>query len=102
MGLVWGRMTLTADLLTPLVQRAINALNTGHEYRIVCLDIERAYDGVWHEYRIARHRGLMKKLSACGVGGTSFVDGEYLADRSLTVCVNGVPPKVRAINAAVP
>ena len=52
----------TSDALTYIAQRLTNSINDREEARIVCLDISKAFDRVWH-------RGLLAKLSALGFSG---------------------------------
>ena len=64
--------------------------------RVVCLDIARAFDRVWHP-------GLLEKLSALGFSGTLHAWlTDYLKDRSLKVVLNGRESGVKSINAGVP
>ena len=86
----------TSDALTYVSQCLANSLNNREEARVVCLDISRAFDRVWHP-------GLLEKLSALGFSGTLHAWlTDYLKDRSLKVVLNGRESGVKRINAGVP
>ena len=86
----------TSDALTYVSQCLTNSLNNREEARIVCLDISRAFDRVWHP-------GLLAKLAVLGFSGT-LLDWlkDYLRNRSLKVVLNGRSSGVKIINAGVP
>ena len=50
----------TMDMLLPLTQQWMEALNVRHEIRAISLDMSRAFDTVWHP-------ALLSKLSADGI-----------------------------------
>ncbi|XP_072051972.1 uncharacterized protein [Amphiura filiformis] len=86
----------TSDALTYVSQCLANSLNNREEARVVCLDISRAFDRVWHT-------GLLEKLSALGFSGTLHAWlTDYLKDRSLKVVLNGRESGSKKINAGVP
>ena len=86
----------TSDALTYVSQCLANSLNNREETQVVCLDISRAFDCVWHP-------GLLEKLSALGFSGTLHAWlTEYLKDRSLKVVLNGRESGLKRINAGVP
>jgi len=86
----------TSDALTYVSQRLTNSLNNREEARVICLDISRAFDRVWHP-------GVLAKLAALGFSGTLLKWlTDYLHDRSLKVVLNGRSSGVKSINAGVP
>ena len=86
----------TSDALTYVSQSLTNCLNNREEARVVCLDISRAFDRVWHP-------GLLTKLAAFGFSGTLLAWlTDYLQDRSLKVVLNGQESSIKKINAGVP
>ena len=50
----------TADALTYVTQTLHDARDKTHESRLICLNISRAFDRVWH-------KGLVAKLEALGL-----------------------------------
>ena len=52
----------TSDALTYIAQRLSNTINDREEARVVCLDISKAFERVWHP-------GLLVKLRALGFAG---------------------------------
>ena len=52
----------TSDALTYIAQRLSNTINDREKARVVCLDISKAFDRVWHP-------GLLVKLRALGFAG---------------------------------
>ena len=83
-------------LLTYVSQCLAISLNNREEARVVCLDISRAFDHVWHP-------GLLEKLSALGFSGTLHAWlTDYLKNRSLKVILNERESGVKRINAGVP
>ena len=86
----------TADALTYVAQNLQDALDKKQEGRLICLDISRAFDRVWH-------RGLIAKLEAIGMKGPllGWIEN-YLADRELKVTINGITSNAQSINAGVP
>ncbi|CAH1239463.1 Hypp5830 [Branchiostoma lanceolatum] len=86
----------TADALTYVTQHLHDAKDKRQESRLICLDISRAFDRVWH-------RGLIAKLKAIGVDGHVLKWFEnYLADRELKATISGKTSTARLINAGVP
>ena len=86
----------TSDALTYIAQRLTNTINDREEARVVCLDISKAFDRVWHP-------GLLVKLQALGFVG-KLLDwlSDYLSNRSLKVVLNGKSSSPKSINAGVP
>ncbi|XP_019634595.1 PREDICTED: uncharacterized protein LOC109477686 [Branchiostoma belcheri] len=71
----------TADALTYVTQHLHDAKDKRQESRLICLDISRAFDRVWHSRLIA-------KLKVIGVDGNvlKWIEN-YLTDRELRVTV---------------
>ena len=66
------------------------------EARVVCLDISKAFDRVWHP-------GLLVKLRALGFAGKLLHWlADYLWNRSMKVILNGKSSSTKFINAGVP
>ena len=86
----------TLDMAVSLTQRWSDALDRGQEARVVSLDLSRAFDRVWH-------RGLIAKLTSCGIGG-GLHDWltDFLRDRSQTVVVRGQESAALPVRAGVP
>ena len=86
----------TADALTYVTQNLHDAKDKRHESRLICLDISRAFDRVWH-------KGLIAKLEAIGLKGVllQWIE-DYLSDRELKVTISGKTSGAKAINAGVP
>ena len=86
-----------SDALTYMTQRLINSINNKEEARLVCLDISRAFDRVWHP-------GLLAKLAANGFSAGTLLKWltDYLENRSFRVVLNGKTSSVKQINAGVP
>ena len=86
----------TSDALTYVAQRLTNTINNREEARVVCLDISKAFDRVWHP-------GLLAKLRAVGFTG-KLLDWltDYLKARSMKVVLNGKSSSIKLINAGVP
>lgn len=86
----------TLDMTVSLTQRWSDALDRGQEARVVSLDLSRAFDRVWH-------RGLIAKLTACGIGGCLHEWlADFLRDRSQTVVVRGQESTAVTVRAGVP
>ena len=69
----------TSDALTYIAQRLSNTINDREEARVVCLDISKAFDRVWHP-------GLLVKLRALGFAGKLLHWlADYLRNRSMKV-----------------
>lgn len=86
----------TADALTYISQNLHDTMDKRQESRLICLDISRAFDRVWH-------RGLIAKLEALGLKGTllNWIE-DYLTNRELKVTMNGIASSAKPINAGVP
>ena len=72
----------TVNQLLYICNEISNALDDNKEFRIVFLDISKAFDRVWH-------RGLLFKLKSIGISGNLlnwFTN--YLSDRYQRVCMN--------------
>jgi len=75
-----------------VAQRLFNTINDREEAWVVCLDISKAFDRVWH-------LGLLAKLRTLGFTGKLLAWlSDYLRDRSLRVVLNGKS----SANAGVP
>ena len=86
----------TGDIPTILSQQWSNALDKGHEVRVIALDIKGAFDKVWHN-------GLCSKLKTKGVSGKLITWIEsYLSNRSIKVVLSGQSSSTTSINASVP
>ena len=86
----------TSDALTYIAQRLSNTINDREEARVVCLDISKAFDRVWHP-------GLLVKLCALGFAGKLLHWlADYLRNRSMKVILNGKSSSTKFINAGVP
>ena len=86
----------TSDALTYIAQRLSNTINDREEARVVCLDISKAFDRVWHS-------GLLVKLRALGFAGKLLHWlADYLRGRSMKVILNGKSSSTKFINAGVP
>ena len=85
-----------ADLHLLLTTKWSEALDHGKATAVVALDIEAAFDSVWHA-------ALLTKLRAVGVDGALLQLLEnYLRDRHLKVIINGRESKPQPIRAGVP
>ena len=85
-----------ADLHLLLASELCAALDQGKATAVVALDIEGAFDRVWHE-------ALVTKLHAAGIDGTLLpLLRDYLKDRYLRVTVSGRESEVQPIRAGVP
>ena len=86
----------TSDALTYIAQRLSNTINDREEARVVCLDISKAFDRVWHP-------GLLVKLRALGFAGKLLHWlADYLRNRSMKIILNGKSSSTKFINAGVP
>ena len=84
------------DLLTGSTQRWSDAIDKGHEVRVIALDISRFF--VWH-----KHKSLLTKLMSMGTGGHWYRwIRDFLTGRCIKVVVNGQESSVASINAGVP
>ena len=85
-----------ADLHLQLTTEWSAALDRGKASVVVALDIEGAFDKVWHA-------ALVTKLRAAGVDGPLLqLLGNYLRDRQFKVTVNGCDSRLQPIRAGVP
>lgn len=86
----------TADLHLLLAAKWSAALDHGRATAVVALDIEGAFDKVWHE-------ALIEKLRAAGVGGPLLqLFTDYLRERHLKVVLSGRESEEHPIRAGVP
>ena len=86
----------TSDALTYIAQRLSNTINDREEARVVCLDISKAFDSVWHP-------GLLVKLRALGFAGKLLHWlADYLRNHSMKVILNEKSSSTKFINAGVP
>ena len=85
-----------ADLHLLLSSKWSHALDKGLQTLVLALDIEGAFDRVWHD-------GLYVKLESVGIKGKLLaLLKAYLSRRSLRVCVNGVTSEQYPVEAGVP
>ena len=85
-----------ADLHLLLSSELSAALDRGKKSTIVALDIEGAFDRVWHE-------ALLTKLRAAGIDGALLpLLRDYLRERQLRVTAGGRESEVQPIRAGVP
>ena len=85
-----------ADLHLLLTTNWTTALDQGKKTCVFALDIEGAFDRVWHA-------GLVEKLRAAGVEGELLsLLSNYLHNRQLKVVLNGKESSLYTINAGVP
>ncbi len=85
-----------SDLLLLLDNEWSQKMDTGEETRVVALDIAGAFDTVWHS-------GLITRLQSIGIEGDLLLLLEnYLADRSLSVVLQGEESNLYPISAGVP
>lgn len=85
-----------ADLHLLLTSEWSAALDAGKATAVVALDIEGAFDKVWHA-------GLLAKLRAAGVDGPLLLlFGDYLRERNLKVVIDGQESEQHAVRSGVP
>ena len=85
-----------ADLQLLLASGLSAALDQSKVTFVVALDVEGAFDRVWHET-------LVTKLWAAGIDGALLpLLRDYLSDRHLKVTVSGQESEVQSIEAGVP
>ena len=85
----------TSDALTYVSQWLANLPNKREEARVVCLDIGRSFDSIWHP-------DLLQKLSTLGFSGILHAWlRDFLKDRLLKVVLNGGESGVKRNNAEV-
>ena len=86
----------TVNQLLNLCNDISNALDDNKELRIIFLDINKAFDRVWH-------KGLLFKLKSIGVSGNILAWFEdYLSDRYQRVCIKKPASSWKKISAGVP
>ena len=86
----------TVNQLLYLCNEISNALDNNKELRIIFLDINKAFDRVWH-------KGLLFKLKSIGVSGNILAWFEdYLSDRYQRVCIKNSASSWKKISAGVP
>ena len=85
-----------ADLHLLLTSRWSKALDKGLKTMVLALDIDAAFDRVWHQ-------GLLTKLQSMGVvEGSLALLRSYLTERHLQVVIGGFTSQPRAIRAGIP
>ena len=85
-----------ADLHLLLTSRWSAALDKGLKTLVLAVDIDGAFDRVWHQ-------GLLTKLESMGVVGAALsLFRDYLTGRQLQVVIGGVTSKPRTIQAGIP
>ena len=85
-----------ADLHLLLTSEWSAALDAEKATAVVALDIEGAFDRVWHA-------GLLAKLRGAGVDGPLLqLFSDYLRERHLKVLVDGQESRVQPVRAGVP
>ena len=86
----------TLDMLIPLSQQRMEALNISYEIRAVSLKISRAFDTVWHPV-------LLSKLSAYGIQSQlhSWIT-DFLHSHSQRVALNRTLSSPLPIKVGVP
>ena len=86
----------TVDFLTVLSQDWQDALDEGLDTLVVALDIDGAFDRVWHA-------GLAEKLRSKGIHSNLLELLEnYLQGRTLRVVINRQTSQLSPIQASVP
>ena len=92
----FGAGRSASGALTYIAQCLSNAINDRKEARVMCLDISKAFDRVWHP-------GLLVKLRALGFAGKLLHWlADYLRNRSMKVILDGRSSSTKFINAGVP
>ena len=85
-----------ADLHLLLTSRWSAALDKGLRTLVLAVDIDGAFDRVWHQ-------GLLTKLESMGVVDSSLsLLRDYLTGRQLQVVIGGVTSEPRTIQAGIP
>ena len=85
-----------ADLHLLLSAKWSKALDKGLQTLVLALDIEGAFDRVWHQ-------GLLAKLQSVGISGELLeLIENYLSNRSLRVCISGKTSDLFPMRAGVP
>ena len=79
-----------------LTDKIYKALDSGKNVVMVFLDIQKAFDRVWH-------KGLLFKLQCLGVGGVLLKWlSDYMSNRCQKVVLNGQGSPTMSTNAGVP
>ncbi|XP_063881678.1 uncharacterized protein LOC135111930 [Scylla paramamosain] len=85
-----------ADLHLLLTSEWSAALDAGKATAVVALNIEGAFEKVWHA-------GLLAKLRAAGVDGPLLLlFGDYLREKNLKVVIDGQESEQHAVRSGVP
>ena len=93
---VWQKPRTSSHKLSVSYGTFSNTINDREEARVVCLDISKAFDRVWHP-------GLLVKLRTLGFAGKLLHWlADYLRNRSMKVILNGKSSSTKFINAGVP
>ena len=86
----------TTSQLISITDKIYKALDSKSEVRMVCLDLSKAFDRVWH-------KGLLFKLKQQGITGPLLLWFEsYLQDRKQKVIINGQQSEWLPVEAGVP
>ena len=85
-----------ANQMICLTDNIYMALDSGKNVVMVFLDIQKAFDRVWH-------KGLLYKLQSLGVGGVLLKWlSDYMSNRCQKVVLNGQESPIMSTNAGVP
>jgi hypothetical protein len=86
----------TINQLAYIYNTFCQAIDSGHEVRVIFFDISKAFDRVWH-------KGLITKLKAVGLS-KEFVNilSDYLKDRRQRVVLPGAKSNWNFVKAGVP
>ncbi len=86
----------TTDALLTISHKIQQALDCGHEARVVQLDFSAAFDRV-------NHAGLLRKLQSFGVGGPVLsILTQFLTHRTHRVCVDSCYSDWYSVHSGVP
>ncbi len=86
----------TTDALLSTSHKSQQALDRGHEARVVQLDFSAAFDRV-------NYAGLLRKLQSFGVGGPVLsILTQYLTDRTHCVCFDNCYSDWCSVHSGVP
>lgn len=93
-GFVPGKSCITQ--LLESIDDWTSILEEGGSVDIVYMDFQKAFDSV-------PHKRLLKKLSACGIGGKilRWVE-DFLSERKQTVVINGIRSEERDVTSGIP